>query len=191
MDGGESKMMNEPVMVRIMKMIRKNRSMTSAMNRQPSLSYDEKRRENRRGNEANRFESEVNYQIILLRLALRITDVSYIANSLLNHRRIMIDRHRLEIIIQASDISFVADRSSFLLFFLLLVVAIAIAVGRLILVDGLENGARNVWLGHEDERWNDLKEESLDPVGHVMRVRMTPMDVQRENGDKDRGVDKN
>jgi hypothetical protein len=38
MDGGESKMMNEPVIVRIMKMMRKNRSMTSAMNRQPSRS---------------------------------------------------------------------------------------------------------------------------------------------------------
>ena len=101
----------------------------------------------------------------------------------------MIDRHRLEIIIQASDISIVADRSSFLL--LLVVVAVVADVCRLILVDGLENGARNVWLGHEDERRNDLKEESLDPVGHVMGVRMTPMDVQRENGDKDRCVDKN
>ena len=41
--GGESKITNELVTVKMMKRIRQHRSMTSAMNRQPSRSYKEKK----------------------------------------------------------------------------------------------------------------------------------------------------
>lgn len=37
-DGAESRMINEPVIVKMIKIIKKHRSITSAINRQPSLS---------------------------------------------------------------------------------------------------------------------------------------------------------
>ena len=43
--------------------------------------------------------------------------------------------------------------------------------------------------GHEQQWWNDVKEPSLDPFWHVMRIGMTPVNVQRDDGDKDRGID--
>lgn len=169
-------MMNEPVTVKIMKMIRKHRSMTRAMNRQPSRSQKKK-------NEGAGIGKALllSYQVILLCFTLCFTDVTNIFHSLLNDWRISIDGDGFEIIIQPLDVMFIG--SSLVLLMLVFL--------SLFLFVRLQNRAGDVWFRHEDEWWNDLKEPSFHPCRHVMRIRMSPMDIQGDDRDEDRSIDQN
>jgi hypothetical protein len=93
------------------------------------------------------------------------------------YRRVPVDARRLQILIQSREIVRWNQ-----LQFLVVVVAIRLRT---------KDSRTDARLSHEEQRRNDLEEPSFDPVGHVMRVRMTPMNVQRDDSDEDRRIDQN
>ena len=111
---------------------------------------------------------------------MRFTDVSNISNGLLNDRWVLLHARALQILIQSREIS----GGNQVPFFSLVVVLLAILLGP-------EDRRADAWLGHEEKRRNDVEEPSFDPVRHVMGVRMTPVNVQGDDGDEDRSIDQN